>query len=405
MIEDSSSGICVECLAKRVVRAMKIVVAPDSFKGSLTAVEACRAISAGVGRVVPQAQIVEIPMADGGEGTVDALVASTAGQRRHVVVRGPLSEKVDAVYGILGDAVGPDEGEKTAVIEMAAAAGLTLVPVEKRNPLYTTTFGLGQLILDAVEHRCRNIVIGIGGSATNDCGTGMAQALGVKFLDEAASCIVEPMTGDLMGRVSSVDMGDLRVSTQQCSFTVACDVTNPLLGPNGAASVYAPQKGADTPTVETLEANMKHVIELIEEKTGKRVRDVPGTGAAGGLGAGLMAFLDAKLQPGVEIVMRYSRFAEKIRSADLIITGEGRIDATTASGKTISGIAASAAENAIPVVALAGAVGPHIENVMKMGLKVVLPISTAGITKEQSMKNAARLLADAAEQLVIQLKY
>ncbi len=384
---------------------MKIVVAPDSFKGSLTAVEACRAISTGLRRVVPQAKIVEIPMADGGEGTVDALVASTSGKLRRVVVRGPLGEKTEAVYGILGDAAELNERKKTAVIEMAAAAGLTLVPAGKRNPSQTTTFGLGQLIIDAVEQSCCNIVVGIGGSATNDCGTGMAQALGVKFLDEAGQSINEPMTGDLTGRVRSIDMNDLGVSPEQYSFTVACDVTNPLLGPNGAAYVYAPQKGADPLTVKTLEANMKHIIELIEAKVGRSVRDVPGAGAAGGLGAGLMAFLDAKLQPGVEIVMRYSRFVEKIRSADLIITGEGRIDATTASGKTISGIAAIAAENSIPVVALAGSVGPDIENVMKMGLKAVLPISTAAITKEQSMKNAAQLLADAAEELMIKLKH
>jgi len=379
---------------------MKIVVAPDSFKGSLTAVEACRAISTGLRRVVPQAQIVEIPMADGGEGTVDALVASTSGRRRSVVVCGPLGENVEAEYGILGEHPEQDEQEKTAVIEMAAAAGLTLVPAEKQNPLHTTTFGLGQLILDAVDQRCRNIIVGIGGSATNDCGTGMAQALGVRFLDQSGQCITEPMTGRMTGRVRSIEMGDLKPLIKQRNFIVACDVTNPLLGPNGAAHVYAPQKGADARTVQILDANMEHLIHLIEEKVGAELRNVPGAGAAGGLGAGLMAFLDARLQPGVEIVMRYSGFAEKIRSADLIITGEGRVDGTTASGKAISGITASAAVGSIPVVALAGSVGPDIDKDMEMGLKAVLPICPGPMTAKKSMKDAAVLLTDAAERLM-----
>lgn len=378
---------------------MKIVVAPDSFKGSVTAIEACRAIATGISRVVPKAQIVEIPMADGGEGTVDALIASTGGRWRQVVVSGPLGEEVEATYGILGVPQGASNGEgKTAVIEMAAVAGLALVPEEKRNPLHTTTYGLGQLILDALGHSCRNFIIGIGGSVTTDCGTGFAQAIGVKFFDKSGTEITEPMTGGLMGRVAAVDISYLEPRIKQCSFIVACDVSNPLLGADGANRVYSPQKGADAKAVEILEANMTHIIGLIEQRCGKQVRDIPGAGAAGGLGAALCAFVGAKLKRGIDIVMRYSRFAEKIRSVDLIITGEGQIDETTACGKTISGIAAVAAEQSIPVIALAGSVGPGAEKVLETGVKAILRICSGPMSIEQAMQEGSRLLADAAER-------
>lgn len=373
---------------------MKIIVAPDSFKGSLSAGEACGAISVGVRRVKPKAEIVEVPMADGGEGTVDALVASTDGHRQSVIVRGPLGDETEAVYGILGD------GGATAVVEMAAAAGLPLVPAEKRNPVDTTTYGLGQLILDALERGCRDIIIGIGGSATNDCGTGMAQAMGVKFFDEQGNLICERMTGGLMGGVSDIDVSALPGPVEQCNFVVACDVTNPLLGPNGASHVYGPQKGGDSQSVQTLEANMSRIITLVEEKTRMSVRNVPGAGAAGGLGAGLMAFLGGKLEPGVDIVMRYCRFSEKIESADLIITGEGRVDETTVSGKTISGIVRAAKEKSIPVVVLAGSVACDPARLIDMGARAVLPICPGPVTVERSMRDGARFLTDTAEQLM-----
>lgn len=377
---------------------MKIVVAPDSFKGSVSASGACDAIASGLRRVVPDADIVSIPMADGGEGTVDALVASTKGNLREVEVIGPLAQPIKATYGITGD---EGKAERTAVIEMAAAAGLPLVPIAKRNPLYTTTYGLGQLINDAIGQGCRKFIIGIGGSATNDCGTGMAQALGVKFYDNDKQEITDYMTGDLMGQVASVDTSGLALDIDQCEFVIACDVSNPLLGPNGAGNIYGPQKGADPATIELLETNMAHIITLIEDKVHRVVRDIAGAGAAGGLGAGIMTFLNGSLEQGVEIVMRYSRFAQKIRGADLIITGEGKIDATTVSGKTIAGIAAVAQAQSIPVIALAGLIDTEaFEKIRQIGIKAIFSICPGPISLPQAMKQAPALLADTAEQVL-----
>jgi len=374
---------------------MKIVVAPDSFKGSLTAPEACRAITAGLRRTGLNVEIVNIPMADGGEGTVNALVSSTNGTIVHTDVTGPLGEEVEAYFGILGDAgVSPTQ---TAVIEMAAAAGLPMIPPKKRNPLHTTTYGVGQLICAALDRDCKNFIIGIGGSATNDCGTGMGQALGVKFFDRRGELIRRPLTGERMGMVYSVNTEGLPRQISQCQFAVACDVNNPLLGPQGATFVYGPQKGADKQALLLLETNMTHIIEIIENTLGRNYRDVPGAGAAGGLGAGLMAFTRARLERGIDIVMRYSRFSQRIKDADLVITGEGRIDGSTVYGKTISGIAAAAQEQSIPVIALAGSLGPGAEKVREIGIKYVYALREGTVTAEQAMKNGATLLADRAE--------
>lgn len=372
---------------------MKIVIAPDSFKGSLNAPQVCDAIANGVRRVVPEAEIVAIPMADGGEGTVDALVAATNGQLRTVTVHGPLDDDIDASYGLLGDS-------RTAVIEMAAAAGLPAVPIDRRNPLRTTTYGVGQLITDALEQGCRSFIIGIGGSATNDCGTGMAQALGVRFRDKNGDIIADPMTGGLCGRVEYMDVSQMPDSIAESKFVVACDVENPLLGPQGATCIYGPQKGADQGGLKTLEANMAHVIEVIEQETGRSVRDCPGAGAAGGLGAGLMAFLNAKLEGGIDIVMRESRFAEKIADASLIITGEGAIDGSTVFGKTISGIADQAGKQAIPVIVLAGTIGPNADEVLKIGVTAILSVCNGPMTLDEACHHAPILLADTAEQAI-----
>lgn len=380
---------------------MKIVIAPDSFKGSLGAADVCRAIASGLRRVVADAEIINLPMADGGEGTVDALTMSTGGQLRRVEVCGPLGKTVEAVYGILGPQ--PDQGvsngiASTAVIEISAAAGLTLVPVKKRNPLYTTTFGVGQIILNALDQNCRNFIIGIGGSATTDCGTGMAQALGVKFLDKAGREITEPMTGERMGHVFALDNSRLDPRLPECHFAVACDVENPLLGPNGASYVYASQKGAGEMDIEVLEANMAYIIGFIEKMASKVVRDMPGAGAAGGLGAGLSAFLDARLERGIEIVMRYCRFDQQIRGADLIITGEGRIDGQTVYGKTIAGIAAAARAQDIPIIALAGSLGADARKVLDIGVTALFSICPGPISLVQAMQQTPELLADTVEQ-------
>ncbi|KPK75303.1 MAG: glycerate kinase [Phycisphaerae bacterium SM23_30] len=378
---------------------MKIVVAPDKFKGSLSAAHACAAIIEGIRRVTKDAEIVGIPMADGGEGTVEALVAATGGQLRQVKVCGPLGEEVEATYGILGIQRGKESSSvKTAVLEMAAAAGLPLVAPERRNPLQTTTFGVGQVILDGLEVGCRDFVIGIGGSATNDCGCGMAQALGVKFFDKSGKAITTPMTGARMGQAAGLDCGNIDPRINECSFVVACDVENPLLGPTGASYIYSPQKGADGQKVAILETNMTHIIGLIEAEVGKKVRDIPGAGAAGGLGAGMMAFLNGKLEKGIDIVMRCCRFAERISGGQLIITGEGRIDDSTVYGKTIAGIAREALKQSIPVIALAGSVAGEVGRIHDIGVSAVLPICSGPMGLAEAMRNGSELLSRAAEQ-------
>jgi len=377
----------------------KIVLCPDSFKGSLSSVQACKAIAQGIARVLPGANILSIPIADGGEGTVEAIVSSMRGQYRTVEVMGPIQQTVSATYGIL-PADKKSGFPKTAVIEMASACGLPLVPENQRNPLYTTTYGLGQLILDAARQDCQHIILGIGGSATNDCGCGMAQALGVKFLDQRSNVIQQSMTGELMGSVEQVDPSSLNPDIQMCRFIVACDVKNPLLGTSGATRTYGPQKGADPKTLDILEGNMTHIITLIERSTCRQVRDIPGAGAAGGLGAGILAFLDATLKPGIELVLETVRFAQHIADADLIITGEGRIDATPCHGKTICGVCNAARIYHIPVIALAGSLGPGIQEVIDMGVKSVVPICPGPMTLEDAMKHAPALLADTAERIL-----
>ena len=374
----------------------KIVIAPDSFKGSVTAVEACEAMARGIRRVLPETEIVSLPMADGGEGTVEALVAATGGELRHAPVRGPLGEDVRAAYGLLGA-----PSTKTAIIEMAAASGLPLVPPDQRNPLNTTTYGLGELVLDALAQGYKRILLGLGGSATNDGGCGMAQALGARFYNPAGTEIDSYITGRLIGAVSRVDCTELREVIRGVEFVAACDVTNPLLGENGASYTYGPQKGATPEIVRELDANLAHVYDLIEVETGAQVRDISGAGAAGGLGAAVLAFLNAKLERGIELVMRESGFAEKIKGADLIITGEGRIDKTSAQGKTLSGIAAAARLQNIPVIALAGSIEEGAELAREIGLDTIIPICHKSLPLEQAMAQGKALLESTAANLVL----
>jgi len=372
---------------------MKIVVAPDSFKGSLSAAEICEAMERGIKRALPEAEVVKIPMADGGEGTVQALVSSTGGHLEKVTVVGPLGEPVEAAYGILGD------GE-TAVIEMAAASGLPLVPVAKRNPVLTTTFGTGQLMRAALARGCRRLIVGIGGSATTDCGTGMAQALGVRFLRSDGSEITDYMCGGLMAEVASIDLSGRLPELLSATVTVACDVDNPLLGPRGAVMTYSRQKGATDEQLALLEANMTHFIAVAEKTIGRSVRDVPGAGAAGGLGAGLIAFANATLRPGVSIVLEASHFAERIKGASFVLTGEGKVDFQTAYGKTISGVAAEAKKQGIPVIVLAGAVEDRAENLYERGVASLFSTCPAPITLEEAMAQAAVLVEKGAERIV-----
>jgi glycerate kinase len=372
---------------------MKIVIAPDSFKGSLTAREACIAMEKGVRRVLPTAEVINLPMADGGEGTVDALVSSTGGKLIQQKVKDPLGNPVHATYGILGDKV-------TAVIEMAAASGLPLVPLERRNPLNTTTFGTGELIRAALNQGCRKFIIGIGGSATNDGGTGMAQALGVEFFDKSGQLIRQKMAGGLLSQVGTISLSGLIPEICQSAFTVACDVDNPLLGPRGCAAVYSPQKGATPEIVVQLEQNMTGFVDILEKTVNFSVRNNAGAGAAGGLGAGLMAFLKAQLTSGIKIVLNASHFAKKIKGADLILTGEGKIDFQTAFGKTLSGVAAEAKKQAIPVIALGGSVDLNIENLYEIGINSFFSICNQPMELANAMKEGGTLLEFAAERVL-----
>lgn len=372
---------------------MKIVLAPDSFKDSLTAPAVCEAMTKGIFSVLPEADILKIPLADGGEGTVRAMVAATGGTLKAVRVTGPLGEKIEAHYGLLGDG-------KTAVIEMAAASGLELVPQHKRNPRFTTTFGTGELICDALSCGADRIVIGIGGSATTDGGCGMAQALGVRFFDGPGKQMLEPMTGEMMGRVARIDLSGLNPRLSHAEIRVACDVGNPLLGPEGAARVFGPQKGASPADVESLEQNMAAVFDTIEPVTGRQVRMEPGAGAAGGLGAGLMAFLGAKLESGITLVLDILDFQESIKDADLILTGEGRVDFQTVFGKTVAGVAGAAKRQNIPVIVLAGSVGPDIDTLYKAGITSVFSICDRPMTLETAIQSASELIARTSERVL-----
>lgn len=312
---------------------MKIVIAPDSFKESLTALEVANAIEKGFQEIYPDATYIKIPMADGGEGTVQSLVDATDGQIIKKQVIGPLGHPVEAFFGVLGNG-------KTAVIEMAAASGLHLVPQADRNPLITTTWGTGELILAALDYKVEHIIIGIGGSATNDGGAGMAQALGAKLLDDKGEQI--GYGGGSLNQLVSIDLSALDPRLQQVKIEVACDVNNPLVGPTGAAAIYGPQKGATPEMVNLLDRNLTHYAEIIKKDLSKDVIDIPGAGAAGGLGAGLLAFLSAELKRGVDIVIAATQLEKHMNKADLVITGEGKIDNQTIHGKTPIGVAKTA---------------------------------------------------------------
>lgn len=371
---------------------MKIVIAPDSFKGSLTALDATIAIAKGVISILPNVIIEEIPVADGGEGTIESLVFSTRGQLVEVSVLDPLNREISTQYGILGD-------EKTAVIEMSAASGIILLKKNELNPLFTSTYGTGQLIQQALDDGYRKFIICIGGSATNDCGTGMAQALGIKFLNSNHMEIPGKMCGDLLKKVSFIDSSNIHPAIKESDFLVACDVNNPLLGINGCAKAYAPQKGATPEIVEKLEANMTSFINVAENTTNISIREIPGAGAAGGLGAGLMLFLGGKLKSGIDIVLKTCDFQKRIKNADLIITGEGKIDDQTIHGKTISGIARHAKLQKIPVIAFAGVV-ENVDNLKNLGISNIFSISSNNLPIEKSIANASTLLQNKVESVI-----
>ena len=368
---------------------MKIVVAPDSFKGSVTALQAAEAIERGLHRVFPDAEIEKLPMADGGEGTAQSLVDATGGRILTESVVDPLGVEIEARYGVLGDGV-------TAVIEMAAASGLTLVPLAKRNPLVTTTYGTGQLIKAALDHGCRKLIIGIGGSATNDGGAGMAQALGAKLITASG----EPIRwgGGGLHQLDAIGISELDSRIQETETVVACDVNNPLTGEDGASHVYGPQKGATPEMVQALDANLAHFDTILQRDIGVTVGDIPGAGAAGGLGAGLMAFLNAELKSGVALVIEATQLEKRISDADLVITGEGQINFQTIFGKTPIGVAKAAKAQGIPVVAIAGSISDDADGVYDAGIDAMVDIVPEPMPLEVAIENAPMLIANAAER-------
>ncbi len=366
---------------------MRIVVAPDSFKGSLTALEACRAVERGLRRVWPDVEVAGVPMADGGEGTTQSLVDATGGRWVNCEVTDPLGRPVWARYGILSDG-------GTAVIEMAAASGLPLVPEGRRDPKVTSTRGTGELIAHALDGGCRQLIVGIGGSATNDGGAGMAQALGARLLD-AEGQELRPGGAELV-RLERIDIAGMHPAVRACRVMVACDVTNPLCGPLGASAVYGPQKGASPSDVDLLDAGLQRFADVVHRDLGRDVAAMPGAGAAGGLGAGLVAFLGAELAPGVEIVARAVSLDARIAEADLVITGEGRIDAQTGFGKTVAGVAAAARRHGVPAVALCGSLAGDAGS---LGLDLALPAPDGPMDLAEAMGRAEPLLADAAERV------
>ncbi len=369
----------------------KIIIAPDSFKGSLTAKEAADCIEKGIIKVIDKVDIVKVPMADGGEGTVQSLVDATKGKIINVEVCGPLLKKVNAFYGILGD-------KKTAIIEMAAASGLTLITEKERNPLKTTTYGTGQLIKHALDMGCSDIIIGIGGSATNDGGAGALTALGVKFLDKQGQEI--GLGGGNLISLHHIDVCGLDKRLKDCSITVACDVDNPLCGPKGASAVFGPQKGADDKMVEVLEQSLLIFAKVIKRDMGIDIKDIPGAGAAGGMGGGLLAFLNAKLKKGIDIAIETTDLENKMKDVDLVFTGEGMIDYQTVYGKTPYGVAKLANKYDIPVIAIVGSIGKGEETLYDHGFYSVFSIVDKPVSLDEAMANAAILLEKTAERIM-----
>lgn len=375
-----------------MIEIRKVVIAADSFKGSLTSEEVAKSVEEGIHCVYPNCQAIKTYIADGGEGTASALTRTLGGEMIEIEVNDPLMRPVKASYGLV------DNG-KTAVIEMASASGLPLVEPELRNPMKTTTFGTGELIHDALRRGCRRFLIGIGGSATNDAGTGMLQALGYRFLVAVGAELGHG--GEILSRIASVDDSDRLPELSQAEFIVACDVSNPFSGPTGAAYVFAPQKGADPTMVQLLDQGLKSFAGVIHSYTGIDVEQCPGSGAAGGLGGGLVAFLKAKLTSGIDMVLQTIGFDRLIDQADLIITGEGKLDGQTAMGKAPRGVLDAASKRQIPVIAIGGAV-ESVDELNRQGFAAVFPILPGPASLVQAMERdyAQQNIRRTVEQLM-----
>ncbi len=374
---------------------MTILIAPDKFKGSLTALQAAQAIDRGIKQADPRAKTILLPLADGGEGTVDAILNVVEGVIEKVTVTGPLGTPVEASYGIIN--------RTTAIVEMAAASGLQLVPEDKRNPMITTTYGTGELIVAALDRGCTKIVIGIGGSATNDAGMGMAQTLGVRFYDDNN---VEQAIGNgrEINNIRHIDVGGIDPRVKTTEFVAASDVQNPLYGPTGAAFVYSPQKGATPEMIERLDQGLKNFASVVKNDLNIDIVSVPGAGAAGGLGAGLIAFTGAMVVSGIRLVIEMTGLRQRLKEADLVITGEGKIDGQSLYGKVISGVAGEAKRRHIPVVALGGSISGDPHRFKEIGIDHIYAISEENMDIAYAMVHAAKLLEDKTAQMYHEFK-
>lgn len=368
----------------------KVVLAPDSFKESMTAKEACAAMEEGIRKVFKDVKCIHIPMADGGEGTMTSLVDATGGNIYSLEVTAPLGNKIEGAFGILGDGI-------TAVIEMAEASGLHLVKKEERNPLVTTTYGTGELIKGALDKGVKKIIIGLGGSATNDGGVGMLQALGASFKNKSGAEI--EFGGGALGEIDHIDLSSFDERIFGVEIEVACDVRNPLIGEQGASNIFGPQKGATKEMVKTLDDNLKHYSMKVRDILGKEIDKIEGAGAAGGLGAALVGFCNGKLTKGIDLVIKYSGLEEKMAGADLVFTGEGSIDFQTKFGKTPIGVSNVAKRNNIPVIAFAGKVGENIDDLYDFGISAIIGIVPGITTLEEALKNGKSNLAISAENV------
>lgn len=371
---------------------MKVVVAIDSLKGSLSSIEAGMAVRDGVLAAKPDAEVIVKPLADGGEGTTDALIEGMNGKRIDLTVTGPMHSPVDAYYGYLADS-------HTAVMEMASAAGITLVPAEEKNPLLATSYGVGEMMNDALQKGCRNFIIGIGGSATNDGGIGMLKALGVRFLDENGEDAGEG--GQALAKVTQIDVSGLNPLLKECQIQVACDVNNPLCGENGSTYVYGPQKGVTEDMKKQLDNDMAHFASVTSETLGNDYRDTPGAGAAGGLGFAFLSYIGAALTPGIELILNAVGLAQELSDADVVVTGEGRLDFQTAMGKAPVGVARLAKKYHAKVIAFAGSVTKEASACNKEGIDAFFPILRSVCTLAEAMDpvNAKANITAATEQV------
>ncbi|MBN2879514.1 MAG: glycerate kinase [Clostridia bacterium] len=368
---------------------MKIIIAPDSFKGSLSSAEVIKIIGKEAKNAFDEAEIIGVPLADGGEGTVDAMLFDDAGVKKTCAVSGPLGKIVNAEYGMMDD---------TAIIEMASCSGLTLVPESLRNPMKTTSRGTGEMIKHVLDEGIRNIIIGIGGSATNDGGIGAMQALGAEFYD-AENNLINTGNGEKLSEISRIELKNFDKRVRNCRIKVMCDVTNPLTGERGATYTYSRQKGADEETLDLLEKGMRNYEDILNKCFGREISKISGAGAAGGMGAALLGFCGAELVSGIGLLLEIKKFSERIKGADLIITGEGRVDGQSAYGKAVQGIAGYADKANVPVIVIAGSVGEGYEKAYDFGVKAIFSIADRPMSLDECMNKSKSLLRSIAKNI------